>query len=164
MPQNENDTCFFIYKILILLSWLCNMLIFLFMSQIELNQYDFQNFNLSLYIAPSFPWFVLHITIIDFYKKLWFNRVFAKIALVVCIGLLIYEFAFCLLNYDYIFKGYYAWLVCHAFCIAANIAYILKIRNIIKQGTASKKACSARMRGHMTVLARMLRRRKNYIY
>lgn len=132
MPQNEKDTCFFIYKILILLSWLCNMLIFLFMSQIELNQYDFQNFNLSLYIAPSFAWFVLHITIIDFCKKLWFNRVFAKIPLVVCIGLLIYEFAFCLLNYDYIFKGYYAWLVCHAFCIAANIAYILKIRNIIK--------------------------------
>ena len=132
MPQNENDTCFFIYKILILLSGLCNMLIFLFMSQIELNQYDFQNFNLSLYIAPSFAWFVLHITIIDFCKKLWFNRVFAMIPLVVCIGLLIYEFAFCLLNYDYIFKGYYAWLVCHAFCIAANIAYILKIRNIIK--------------------------------
>ena len=128
--QRENFTCFFIYKLFILLSWLFTMLIFLFMSQIELNQYDFQNFNLSLYIAPSFVWFVLHITIIDFYKKLWFNRVFTKIALAVCIGLLIYEFAFCLINYGYILKGYYAWLICHSLCIAANIAYILKIRNI----------------------------------
>lgn len=122
--QKENVICFFICKLFILLSLLFNMLIFLFVSQIELNQYDFQNFNLSLYIAPSFVWFFLHISIIDFYKKLWNKRVFTKIALVVCISLLIYEFAFCFINYGYVLKGYYAWLICHAFCIAANIAYI----------------------------------------
>lgn len=121
---------FFIYKLFILLSLLFSMLIFLFMSQIKLNQYDFQNFTLSLYIAPSCVWFLLHISIIDFYKQLWQKRVFTKIALVVCIGLLIYELIFCFINYGYVLKGHYAWLICHAFCIAANIAYILEIPNI----------------------------------
>lgn len=130
MLQKENVTCFFVYKLFLLSSILFNMLIFLFMSQIELNQYDFQNFNLSLYIAPSCFWFVLHITIIDFYKKLWYKPAFTKIASGVCIGLLIYEFAFCLINHGYILKGYYAWLICHSFCIAANITYISKIRKI----------------------------------
>lgn len=130
ITQKENAICFFIYKLFILLSILFSMLIFLFMSQIKLNQYDFQNFNLSLYIAPSCAWFVLHISIIDFYEKLWTNRLFTEIALVVCISLLIYEFAFCLINFGYILKGHCAWLICHSFCITANIAYILEIRKI----------------------------------
>lgn len=128
--QKEHATCFFIYKLFIFLSILFNMLIFLFMSQPKLNQYDFQNYNLSLYIAPSCVWFLLHISIIDFYKKLWTKRLFTEIALVVCISLLIYEFAFCLINYGYVLKGHCAWLICHSFCITANIAYILKIREI----------------------------------
>lgn len=130
MPQKEDVICFFVYKSFMLSSLIFNMFIFLFMSQTKLNQYDFQDFNLSLYIAPSIIWFFLHISIIDFYEKLWHKQTFTKIALVVCTGLLIYEFAFCLINHGFILKGYYAWLICHSFCIAGNITYLLNIQRI----------------------------------
>ena len=45
--------------------------IFLFASQVELNRYDFQDFDLSLYIAPAVGWFVFQVAVDDLFKNVW---------------------------------------------------------------------------------------------
>ena len=104
------------------------MTILCFFSESSLNEYDFQSFFLSLYIAPSVIWLVFHVTVENFFLNLYGNRAFVKFALIISIIIIAYEFIFCFINFSFVMKGYYTWFLCHFLSAIGTVVYILQIK------------------------------------